>query len=166
MPDESRRARIVSLYIEKHMTVRAIGAELGISGAAVWKHLKAAGVDAAQGEHVSLTCAHCQSPVDRVRSQSRHKRIFCNAACYFAARYNPAFVSSRNGLYIARRVVARHWKGLAPENVVHHHNGNEDDNDPRNLAVFANQSEHSKYHHGGLAQFLWDGRTADLSASR
>lgn len=51
------------------------------------------------------------------------------------------------------RIVAEQILGrpLLPKEVVHHINGDKRNNDPRNIRVYASQSEHAKFH----AEFNW-----------
>lgn len=73
-------------------------------------------------------------------------------------RYNPGYKYSRNGLRIARRTVDKHFR-LQAGNVVHHWDGDETNNNLDNLAVFANNSDHMRYHAGYDTTPIWDGRS-------
>ena len=55
------------------------------------------------------------------------------------------------------RVVAEQILGreLKPGEIVHHEDGNKRNNDPRNIYIFASQSEHAAYH-AKLRQFFKD----------
>lgn len=153
---------IVRYYTQDHLTYRQIAARIGMSHAAVAKRLKRAGITAAQGEHVQTTCARCSEPIDRTRARARQSfRMYCSKECYFATRENPQFVQSRHGGYVARAVVAKHFK-LEPQNIVHHKDTNQANNALDNLAVFADQSAHLKHHHALAVGHkgprpLWDG---------
>jgi len=151
---------IARLFTVEHLTYRQIAAQIGMSPTMVGKRLRRVGVSASQGEHVKLCCAHCGIEIDRHRSRVRKaSKLFCNKECYFATRENPAFVKWRDGGRVARAVVARYFE-LEPDHVVHHHDGNPGNNEPRNLAVLAR--EHSKYHHRAAGSILWDGRKLQI----
>lgn len=52
---------------------------------------------------------------------------------------------------------------MTTRNVVHHHDGNNRNNRPANLAVFEDQSAHLRYHHDATsAAPIWDGRLLAL----
>jgi hypothetical protein len=48
---------------------------------------------------------------------------------------------------------------LERRHVVHHHDGDNTNNALDNLAVFASQAEHMRYHRGGHATPIWDGKS-------
>ncbi len=151
-------AQVVALYTVGHLTVRQIGARLGMSHAAIAKRLKRRGVPARLGEHIQTECAQCHKLIDRVRCRARKtRRAFCSNACYFAARHNPNFVISRSGAMRARVIVSAYFD-LLPAHVVHHEDSNQRNNDLANLRVFASQSDHLRFHHGADVRPIWDGR--------
>jgi hypothetical protein len=105
-------------------------------------------------------CARCNAEFQRLRSSiSRSRYSYCDQACYFAHRANPNYIPWRHGQRIARRVLRDAGIDLPYLCVIHHHDGNNRNNALINLAVFASQSDHLKYHHTGQPPPLWDGRT-------
>ena len=61
---------------------------------------------------------------------------------------NHPFSNKRGYVYEHRLVMEQHLgRYLTPEEVVHHRNEIKDDNIPKNLKLFANESEHQKFHH-------------------
>uniref|UniRef100_A0A6M3IUW1 Putative homing endonuclease n=1 Tax=viral metagenome TaxID=1070528 RepID=A0A6M3IUW1_9ZZZZ len=130
----------------------------------IYKLLQKHGIDPAEYGHIAVTCSACGQPVIKNRACVRNRRhIFCNTECYHA------FIEGRQqGFYkgwearrsIARIVVSRYFD-LQPEHVVHHEDRNTANNHPRNLRVFANQGDHTRYHKwtqdGVEITPLWDG---------
>jgi hypothetical protein len=59
---------------------------------------------------------------------------------------------------LARKAVGQYFT-LKRGSVVHHHDKNDRNNDPRNLAVFSSNAGHVAFHHGNPSALpLWDGR--------
>lgn len=103
-----------------------------------------------------VPCTTCGTSVQRPPSQIRKsRRIFCSSRCYLATR-GQNHVTWRQGTRIARKVVAKYFD-LQPSHVVHHEDSDERNNRIQNLKVFASQSDHMKYHHGGSVPILFDG---------
>lgn len=148
---------IVKLYTEAHLTVRAIGRLVGMSGAGVNKRLHRAGITSGQGERVERLCAYCGVKISRPRSRAlSHPKVFCCANHYYADRANPNFHEWRQGSRLARALVAQHYP-LSPVEIVHHLDGNQRHNDLANLAVYATQSDHIAVHHGRKIEPTWRG---------
>jgi len=61
--------------------------------------------------------------------------------------YNHPF-KNRNGVVPLHRLVMEKFLGryLLPKEVIHHIDGNKENNDIKNLMLFANSGEHRKYH--------------------
>ncbi len=110
---------------------------------------------------VVLTCAACGALFDRPRSQAKrgHYKQYCSEACYQGTiKQNGAnYVNSRVGTRRGRKVVSAHF-AIRPGQVVHHHDGDDTNNTLTNLAVFATQAEHMRFHRGGNAQPIWNGQ--------
>lgn len=52
-------------------------------------------------------------------------------------------------------------RSLKPEEEVHHRNKKEDDNWPKNLMLFKNHADHTRYEHGKKVVPIWDGSDID-----
>ena len=158
-PNPIKTAQIINWYTKDHLTCEEIGKRLSITRQAVARQLKKAGVSSYQGEHIVVKCAWCGGETIHHRARARKSvRLFCNKYCYYAARENPAYLQWRHGGNRARAVVARYFD-LQPSHVVHHHDFDQGNNDPRNLAVFESQAHHTSFHHRiRPTRMLWDGR--------
>jgi DNA-directed RNA polymerase subunit RPC12/RpoP len=125
-------------------------------------------------DNIVYTCAVCGKEVYTYRSpkaQEDHTPKYCSIKCIGIAQRgegNPAYNGGRyklvsgyvvifkpdhphsdvKGCILEHRLVMEQMLGryLTPEEVVHHKNHTVDDNRPKNLRLFANQSEHSKFH--------------------
>jgi hypothetical protein len=146
------------MYVRQHLTLRQIGALIGMTATGVMKALRRAGVTAEQGEHVSVTCSQCGCVFDKTRSTwKNHIDHYCTQQCYAASLFNPDYNQNRGGQLRARAVVAKLFD-LMPAHVVHHHDCDNTHNDPSNLAAFACGGDHVSYHRGGPNRMIWDGR--------
>ena len=94
--------------------------------------------------------------ITRKRWRTR-TRLFCSATHYWASREKPGYVESRRGGQLARAVVIQHFQVLESEHVVHHVDGDQRNNDLRNLEVYATHGEHMRHHHGRKVEPLWRG---------
>ena len=63
-------------------------------------------------------------------------------------KYGYVILNTENGFIREHRLLIENFLGrkLNPEEVIHHINGNTSDNRLENLRLFANNSEHQKYH--------------------
>lgn len=137
--------------------MQEIAERAGITRVAVWKRLKAAGIET-RTAILTRYCAYCGAELQLQRCKVRaSRRHYCNTDCYHAVRKARNYVESRQGQRTARQIVSEHFD-LQPEHIVHHHDSNNLNNDVKNLAVFASQSDHMKHHHGNAVTPLWDGR--------
>lgn len=123
--------------------------------------------------NIEYHCLNCGKVVKTYRSPSNIKSYipkFCSIKClgiYQKGNKNPAWSGGKhlqNGYYVIfmpdhpysdskgfvyeHRLVAEQTIGrfLKPEEVVHHIDRNKINNDPNNLMVLKNQSEHNKLH--------------------
>ena len=69
--------------------------------------------------------------------------------------YKP-YVSYGRKCQEARQLVSRHFE-LRPEHVVHHEDRDARKNSLINLKVFADNSDHLRYHRGLLVKPIWEG---------
>ena len=142
-----------------------IAGKYGVTRQGIYKMLKRHGVDPQDYGMIPVTCQACGKEILRNRAKlRRQKRIFCGRDCYYAwleAHQDGSYNYNRNGMRIAREVVTRYYQ-LQPSNIVHHINRDTLDNNPRNLMVFANSGDHTRWHRGqpenifGIVP-LWDG---------
>lgn len=170
--DPTRKASIISLYTVSHLSADAIGKLYDVSGRHVNRLMARWGVPTTAGEWVDVTCYQCGKEHKKARAQWRkHVRHFCSDDCYFKARKNGyarpgelrPYVRSSYGTKLARATVKRFFN-LQRGQVVHHHDRDNLNNAPDNLAVFASQADHMRYHHGDDVAMLWDGRRAETHA--
>lgn len=149
---------IISLYTQEHLTIRQIAKLAEVSHTYIWKILQNYGVKAIDGERVNTSCAFCGKTITRLRCKTRNNyKSYCNQDCYIASLENPGYKPWREGQRLARAIVGQYFK-LSPENIVHHEDGDNRNNDRNNLKAFRNQSEHLKYHRlGKNVNPIWDG---------
>lgn len=127
----------------------------------IWQVLKAAGVDTAKKGGIDVACAWCDKEFKKPRCQVRQrKRCFCSNDCYYAwlAKRSAGFEPWRHGMRIARSLVSEYFI-LESGYVVHHEDGNNQNNDLSNLRVFESHGDHLRYHRGFGTKPLWDGST-------
>lgn len=105
---------------------------------------------------VMLHCATCDTAFYRARSDAGRARTwFCcreHHKAWRAARRShdtyPRIGSEHQHRVVAERVLRRR---LAPDEVVHHIDGDKQNYGPSNLAVFPSQSFHARCHAGHMA---------------
>ena len=116
-------------------------------------------------------CKNCGNEFETYCSPSRHTPKFCSIKCIGESQKginNPAYNGGRytdsNGYVIiympdhphsgAKKTILEHryimeckiGRYLTDLEVVHHIDGNKSNNEPDNLMLFNNQTEHGKYH--------------------
>lgn len=104
-----------------------------------------------------LFCALCDSPFyRRLGEQDIGVRVrqFCSRRCYteWRAIHRSPETYLKMGKRHAHRVVAESVLGrrLREDEVVHHIDGDKQNNAPENLAVFPDQSHHARCHQGNM----------------
>jgi hypothetical protein len=144
-------------YTQAHLTLRQIATLAGMSHVGVAKRLRSAGITAHDGVWVKLACNYCGKEFERPRCQAKRERSYCCEDHYFADLENPGYKPWRQGQRLARAIVSQYTR-LDPDEIVHHEDGNCKNNDRKNLRVFANQSDHLKYHRSkDKPSPVWDG---------
>ena len=149
---------VKQMYTVQHLTGEEIARIYGVTRQAVYKRLKALGIKSIDGEWVKTNCSFCGSEITKRRKQWRkNTNNYCSMECYSASLENPGYKPWRHGQRLARAIVGQYYK-LLYNNVIHHEDGDSRNNDRLNLRVFANQSDHLKYHRSKVKPIpIWDG---------
>ncbi len=148
---------VVALYTESHLTMEEIGKLSGISRQGVKKILDKTWVKSNHGEWVDTHCDTCGSPIRVNRCRWRKSKThYCNIDCRVASLQNATYKPWRQGQRLAR-VIVKQYFDLQPEHITHHKDGDNRNNDLKNLSVFPSSSDHMKYHRGLDIKPIWDG---------
>ena len=111
---------------------------------------------------VTVNCMYCKKDFE-VYNYRKYTAKFCSQSCSIKYLFktkvlNPRFKKgnkswnegNQNGksigsfrIYARKKLGIKKWSGL----VVHHSDGNPENNDTNNLVVFNSQSEHAKFHY-------------------
>ena len=146
---------IIEAYTINLWSMQEIADILHVSRTAVHKFLKNKGVDTSKRK-ITVSCTVCREPIERTKKRVRkQKNHFCSTDCYsaFLDAGKSSYIGNRHGQRMARRVVSEYFD-LQPEHVVHHEDRNTYNNIPQNLKVFANQGDHTRYHHSMRNQYF------------
>uniref|UniRef100_A0A6H2A343 Putative homing endonuclease n=1 Tax=viral metagenome TaxID=1070528 RepID=A0A6H2A343_9ZZZZ len=145
--------RAIDLWVNSLYSLRMIGSELGVSAAGVKKYLNRHGI-ATGGGALLTVCGNpgCGKEFSKARCYLRiRKRNFCSDICYYEVLGSSGYQASRQGQRVARRLVRECGFSLEDGHVVHHRDGDCDNNDLGNLLVFSSQSDHMRWHRlGGI----------------
>jgi len=138
-------------YLVEHLTMAEIAKEQGTTRQTVLYYLKKYGIDRSKAERFEIECSNVECgkmfPTTRKRWRERF-RGFCSPECYYASRRNPAYREWRQGQRIGRIVMSEELgRQILGDEVVHHKDGNDGNNDKGNLMLFESHSEHMIYHH-------------------
>jgi hypothetical protein len=138
---------IKTLYIVGLRTMEEIGAMAGISRQAVRLILDRIGVEYRGGKLIKQ-CLYCHGDFQVCRNVTKKGQgNYCSNRCSNAARSlgGDMSVSSRMGR--AAWLMAHPAETFKPGQVIHHIDGDRNNNDVGNLRVFNSQTEHMQYHH-------------------
>lgn len=154
----AKTSDLAFMYTQQHLTLRQIAVLVGMSAAGVNKRLKKLGIKYQESAWVLVNCGTCGQQIRRTRSDWRKNiESYCNDECRNVYLSNPEYNQSRSGQRQARAIVSQFFD-LQPGHVVHHEDSNDNNNEISNLKVFANNSDHLKYHHGKTVVVpIWDG---------
>jgi hypothetical protein len=138
-----------NLYIKEHLTMREIGEKYSLSRQNVCYLIKKHNIPTENAGKFTISCDRCGKEYQIFRKHLRRdKTHFCSYDCYFADRKNDDYIPHRNGQRKARLVMASHiGRKLLKEEIVHHIDGNCQNNNLTNLMLFGNQSQHLQWHH-------------------
>jgi hypothetical protein len=141
--------------------MKQIADELGVTRQAIYKALNKAGINTSNAiaAHINVSCTVCGKETSVRRCAFRKtKHHFCSGACYYAwlkhGNGNPLIMHRHSGR-IAREIIQQHY-ALQPNNIVHHEDRNQYNNNLNNLKVFANQGDHIKHHRDCGATPIWE----------
>lgn len=174
-PDD--RVDIINAYTVELEPAKSIANRYGVTRSAIWKILRAEGIDMASSGRITVSCAACGKEMVRYRYHVRNRvNVFCSEECYYAFRAagngSGPYIQNRHGQRIARAKVNEIFP-LDPGNVVHHEDRNTLNNILSNLKVFRNNGDHIRYHHsllhggrGVQVEPIWDGSKTDIFKPR
>jgi hypothetical protein len=136
-------------YLVEHKTLEEIGREYGITRQAVYYFVKKYGLSVKDAENVRFKCDTCGKESTSTRKRfKRSIKHFCSMECYKGYLCNSEYTQSRTGQRHARIVVEKYLgRTLRFGEVVHHIDGDNTNNDIKNLLVFGSHSEHLTHHH-------------------
>ena len=141
---------IVQSFTQDLESVINLASRWGLTRQAVYKILKAAGVDTKKGK-IKVSCSTCGKGVDRPKSKVRNrKHIFCDRDCMRAYQIATKELSKKraNWSRVARRKISKVFK-IKPEHVVHFVDGKHYNTMEHNMMVFANLGDHARWHRWG-----------------
>jgi len=152
------------MLMEKHMRMDEVASKIGVSRQRIWQICKKHGIN--QYRPIERTCVYCEEKFTATRAQVRRGyALYCSENCYFTHRREIGdYIPRRHGQRIGRKKIEE-WLGfpLPDGYIIHHEDGNQNNNDFKNLFVFRSHSDHLKYHHAkrhGEAQLpykeLWE----------
>ena len=148
--DENKQREIIKQY-KQGKGMSDIARDYSVTRQTIRAVCKKAGCEPRKAP-IAATCPQC----GRVfTAQRNHPRVYCANTCYFA------FLQSEAGSYTMSKrqlesVSVRQWKrrarnlighDLPKEYVVHHLDGNIQNNDIENLFLFYDRSKHIAFHH-------------------
>jgi predicted DNA-binding protein YlxM (UPF0122 family) len=172
-PDGSRRhippsehAKIVEEYTINLTPMADIANDYGVSRQGIYKILKKLGINTSkqtERTQITVSCDYCQAQLIRNRAKVRNQiRHFCDFEHYYKFidinQGVGAYKQNRHGQRIARAKVSYVFD-LQLEHVVHHKDRNCFNNRWDNLAVFANNGDHIRFHRLGPDYIspIWEG---------
>jgi biotin operon repressor len=157
--DEAKR-----LFVDEKLSLEKVGKRMGVSRVAVHKALKKIGVDTSKKANkvVKTTCYWCGREIEKKRcSFNNSSKHFCMQGCYVgwlkSSDYNPNRMGQRMARIFVKPYVYKLFGQI--DFVVHHKDGNEENNKDENLLVFPSNADHVKWHRGSkrLPCVLLDG---------
>jgi hypothetical protein len=138
----------IEMYQTQLMSCQMIADYFKVSRQTIFKYLRQHGVSTAKHK-ISINCEICQKEILKPRCYTRKTtHHFCSRKCYYTWINNPNYNQHRQGQRIAREVFEQSV-GFSHDWVLHHVDGNNDNNDISNLWAFKTNSDHMRYHRGG-----------------
>jgi hypothetical protein len=146
-------AKIVHDFEVNLVRMTELAKKYGVTRAAIWKLLNRNYVDtrkAGPNAHIPAYCTICGKDFTiRRNSMRRQRNHFCSAACWktHLSQQSIGKNMDRYGMMLGRKTVNQYFP-LQTGMIVHHVDGDEKNNDIRNLWVFACNGDHIRYHRG------------------
>lgn len=144
------KEELEDLYLNKHWNYQEIGKFYGKTRQRICQLIKVYNIDTSTGTRFLTQCPYCDKPFESFRKHFRSVALrYCSQSCYQAHRASISeYRPHRQGQRLARSLMAKQVaRELTSKEVVHHIDGNCDNNDIDNLILFASHSEHLRYHH-------------------
>jgi hypothetical protein len=156
--------RIIEMYQVELIPMEKIAEQYNISRMGIYKILKKAGIETRKGiaTQLNVSCDNCHNIIKVVRCKVRKlKHHFCSMECRDAwlnrkDKENNPFIENRTGGRHGRIEVQKYFE-LKEGYVVHHEDRNQNNNDIKNLRVFATNGDHTRYHRGYEVPILFNG---------
>lgn len=126
-----------------------LGRRYGRTRQAIYLLLRKNGIPRNDHSRIERKCGWCGSAILVLRNRAARARVsYCNSACYQEKIRSAEYQTWRHGQRIAHEVVSGFF-ALVYGNVVHHRDGDQDNNDLANLMVFATHGDLMRWHRGG-----------------
>ena len=155
MLTEQQKADVIKRY-NNYERVTEIANSYNVSRQAIIKLLRKSGVDTSK-HRIQAECKTCGGQLLRNRRKlATTNSLFCCRECYYSFLHRLNFKPSRNGCREAVKIVAQYFC-LRPDNVVHHVDGDQSNNELSNLMVFENPKDHLRHHRGFEIKPIWRG---------
>ncbi len=151
---------ITNMYQNDLIPMIDIAAEFNVTSQTIYRLLRKLGINTSKSRRIEVECNWCEKDfLKRPSEVRRHNHHYCTFGCYldYIKEIGQPYVQNRHGQRRARATVSRYFD-LKDDMIVHHENKDTLDPRPTNLRVFKNHSEHMRYHRGGEATPIWDGR--------
>lgn len=164
--EKSEYPIIIKLFKEEYWSLQMIGDKYGVSRCWIKNILNKNGIDTSKKANgkVMVRCLICNRKIERNRKKFRtNNNNFCCHEHYMqwiqenkTENYN----ESRQGQRNARKIMEKYYGELPSGSVVHHIDGNCENNKIENLILFPSHSEHLKFHRRKKDKclILFDGR--------
>ncbi len=120
-----------------------------VTGRSILRYLQKAGINTGKTKK-TVKCRHCDIVFDKVRSVFlRSRQHFCSKSCYWEHLHNPDYIRSVYGSRMARKAIRGCGYPVISGEIVHHKDGDCNNNEVNNLMVFKSQSDHMRWHRLG-----------------
>ena len=143
------REELEELYLRRHLTMAEIGKIYSLTRSRVCQLIKSNDLDTSTAERFTIQCDRCSKEYEITRKKWRKRSMhYCSLQCYLSDRKNENYRPHRNGQREARRIMAKHiGRPLTTGEIVHHIDGNCNNNTLDNLVLYPSHAAHMKAHH-------------------